>query len=96
MIHDCWYNSKHDKILCLDPKRPSDGDIIRIKYQDQEKYVKVELVPEDRKCDCMFCPFYDFHCRIYHHCSDKISVMPCMGFQFKLTPIDLNQIMEDL
>lgn len=96
MIHDCWYNSKHDKILCLDPKFPSDGDLIRIRYQDKEVYVKVELANADRKCDCMYCPFRDFHCRIYHHCSNKISVMPCMGLQFKLTQLNLEQILEDL
>lgn len=98
MIHDCWFNEKHLKLLSLNPMYPTAGDMIRVKHGDDEIYIKVEKMGNNDYSSliCPVCPLYKYHCRIHHHCSNRISVVPCRGSRYKLVRININKILEDL
>ena len=96
MIHEYWLNERRGRILCKDPKETAEGDIIHLKLPEKEIYMQVVTNPAGEYVWCIHCPFVCYDCNVYHHCSNRISVMPCDGLNFRLVYIDMDEIMENL
>lgn len=97
MIHEYWLNERRGRILCKDPKEPAEGDIIHLKRPEKDIYMQVVSGTEYKKyIGCIHCPFIGYDCRVYHHCSNRIDVVPCGKGKFNLSYIDMDEILENL
>lgn len=96
MIHEYWLNERRGRILCKDPKETAEGDIIHLKRPEKDIYMQVVSGTAYEDTGCIHCPFICYDCKVYHHCTNSISVAPCGRLKFKLICIDMNKILENL